>query len=77
MSVKEQNGGWDFEVVIADAAMMALLTGLPIRVSQELWAKYSMTDPSLKWSFKRFFREILMWPETPSPPRPRGKSRDP
>ena len=77
MSVKEQNGGWDFEAVTSDAAMMALLTGLPIRVSQELWAKYSMTDPSLKWGFKRFFRAIFMWPETPSPPRPRGKSRDP
>jgi hypothetical protein len=75
MSVKEQNGGWDFEVVIADAAVMALLTGLPIRVSQELWAKYSMTDPSLKWNFKRFFREIFMWPETPSPPSAHGGGR--
>jgi bifunctional DNase/RNase len=77
VSIKQEDGDWGFEVVTSDAAMMALLTGLPIRVSQELWAKYSMTDPSLKWSFKRFFREIFMWPDTPSPPRPRGKSRDP
>jgi hypothetical protein len=77
VAIKEEDGDWGFEVATSDAAVMSLLTGLPVRVSQELWAKYSMTDPSLGWNVKRFFREIFMWPETPSPPRPREKSRDP
>jgi hypothetical protein len=67
VAIKEEDGDWGLEVAMSDAAVMSLLTGLPVRVSQELWAKYSMTDPSLGWSVKRFFREIFMWPEAPSP----------
>ena len=53
------DGGWVFEVSPSDAAVIALSTGLPIRVSRELWVQYSVTDPSLAWGVKRFFRAIF------------------
>ncbi len=59
VSIKEEGGGWAFEVSPSDAAVMALTTGLPIRISQPLWAQYSMTDPSLDWIVTRFFRAIF------------------
>ena len=59
VSISEEGGGWAFEVSPSDAALIALTTGLPVRISQPLWAQYSMTDPSHDWMVTRVLRAIF------------------
>jgi bifunctional DNase/RNase len=54
-----EGGGWAFEVSPSDAAALASSTGLPIRVSAELWGRYSMSDPRLESNIRRIIRWIF------------------
>jgi bifunctional DNase/RNase len=54
-----EGGGWAFEVSPSDAAAIASSTGLPIRVSAELWGRYSMSDPRLESNIRRIIRWIF------------------
>jgi bifunctional DNase/RNase len=53
------NPAWAFEVRPSDAAVIALLVGLPIAISPDLWNDHALIPPAGRSLFRRILSRIL------------------
>jgi bifunctional DNase/RNase len=53
------NPAWAFEVRPSDAAVIALLAGLPIAISPDLWNDHALSPPARRSLFRRILSRIL------------------